>query len=136
MGYSLSIALPTKEACDALCEWLDANFNPSLEGWGEPCCSVQRHPSYRPDRKQSTGFDYGPIGGHQRLYVWEAAYLLTRLAKGKLYYDSELLTTTSSSPPEWDAAFLHCDDDAEAEKRKIRAELTRLESIWRSNPPL
>jgi hypothetical protein len=56
--------------------------------------------------------------------------------KGKLYYDSELLTATSSFQSEWDAAFLHCDEDAEAEKRKIRAELTRLESIWRSNPPL
>jgi hypothetical protein len=56
--------------------------------------------------------------------------------KGKLYYDSELLTATSSFQSEWDAAFLHCDEDAEAEKRKIRAKLTRLESIWRSNPPL
>jgi hypothetical protein len=138
MGYSLSIALPTKQACEALYKWLEANFRPygtALKGHEGDYAAIQRRPSYRPERKHATGFDYGPIGGGERIYVWEVAYLIKRLSKGKLYYDSEPVPSNASDPSEWDMAFRD-EEDPEAEKRLIRHELARLEAIWRAEPPL
>ena len=97
MGYSLSIALPTKRACDTLHAWLEANFRPyctALKGWESDYTSLQRHPSYRPRPGKSfgsvTGFDYS-CGGAERLYVWEVAKLISRLAGARLYYDYEVI---------------------------------------------
>ena len=73
MGYSLSIAFPTKQACDTLHAWLGVNFRPyctALKGWESDYASLQRHPSYRPRPGKSsgsvTGFDYS-CGGAERL---------------------------------------------------------------------
>ena len=141
MGYSLSIALPTKRACDTLHAWLEANFRPyctALKGWESDYTSLQRHPSYRPRPGKSfgsvTGFDYS-CGGAERLYVWEVAKLIARLAGARLYYDYEVIEDASLASEDWERDLAHEDNPAE-DKKLICAEIVRLEQLWKAKPPV
>jgi hypothetical protein len=141
MGYSLSIALPTKRACDTLHAWLGANFRPyctALKGWESDYTSLQRHPSYRPRPGKSfgsvTGFDYS-CGGAERLYVWEVAKLIARLAGARLYYDYEVIEDASLASEDWERDLAYEDNPAE-DKKLICAEIVRLEQLWKAKPPV